>query len=72
VLLARHSTIPVQQSVDDLGEPIQLRALDRNRPPVTGRHRERYRLIDSIARDVEMACRRALAHAVGAGQMTFR
>ncbi len=68
VLLAMHIPIPVEPGIDDLGEPIQLRPLDRNRPPVTGRHREGYRLVDSVARDVEMACRRTLAHAVGAGQ----
>jgi len=36
VLLAMHIPVPVQPGVDDLGEPVQFWALDRNRPPVTG------------------------------------
>jgi len=64
-LLAMHSTIPVQPSVDDLGEPVQFWALDRNRPPVTGRHRERYRLVDSVARDVK----ERLINAFGCAEM---
>ena len=36
VLLAMHVPIPVEPGVDDLGEPIQLRPLDRNLAPVAG------------------------------------
>ncbi|KNX42317.1 hypothetical protein ROTO_02030 [Roseovarius tolerans] len=36
-LLAVGLTIPVQPRVDNLGEPVQLRALDRLLAPVTGR-----------------------------------
>ena len=67
-LLGADLTIPVQPSVDDLGESVQLGALDRRRAAVTRRHRECHGLVDCVARDVEMTRRCALAHAVGAGQ----
>jgi hypothetical protein len=36
VLLAMNIPVAVKPAVDDLGEPIQLRPLDRRRPPVAG------------------------------------
>ena len=67
-LLAMDIEIAFQPAIDDLGEPVQLRALDRCRAAVTRRHRERHDLVDGVARDVEMTRRCALAHAVGTGQ----
>jgi hypothetical protein len=61
-LLAVGLTIPVQPRVDDLGEPVQLRALDRRRAPVTRRHRERQHLRYAVARNVEMTRCLSLAH----------
>jgi len=72
VLLAMHIPIPVEPRVDDRGEPIQLRPLDRRSAPIARGRRERQYLVHTVTRDVEVACRSALAHAVRAGQTTFR
>ena len=67
-LLAMDLPITVQPTVDDPGEGIQLRPLDRCRPPISGRDRKRHHLADAVARDVEMPRRLSLAHALGTGQ----
>ena len=64
--------VAVEPAVDDLDEPIQLRPLDRSRPPVAGGDRKCHGLVDSVARNVEMARRSALAHAVGTGQTNLQ
>jgi hypothetical protein len=72
VLLAMDIFVAVEPAIDDLGEPIQLRPLDRSRPPVAGRDRKRQGLVDSVARDVEMARRCTLAQAVATGQTNLQ
>ena len=63
-LLARAVRVLAQPSVDDLGEPVQLRPLHRRRPPVAGRHRIDDHLVDAVARDPEVTRDGALAHAL--------
>lgn len=72
MLLAMNILVAVEPAVDDRGEPIQLRPLDKRRPPEAGRDRKRHGLVDSVARNVEMARRSALAHAVGTGQTNLQ
>ena len=67
-LFAVDLAITLQPTVDDPGEGIQLRPLDRCRPPITGRDRERHHLADAVARDVEMPRGFSLAHALRTGQ----
>ena len=50
------------------GKGIQLRSLDRCRPPIPGRNRKRHHLGYAVARDVEMPRRLTLAHALSTGQ----
>ena len=63
-LLAGAVRILAQPSVDDLGEPVELRPFHRRRPPVAGRHRVDDHLAHALARDPEMARDRPLAHAL--------
>ena len=64
VLLA----IPPQPLVDKPGESIELRTAHRRRASVPRRNGEREHLPHALARDPEMARRRALAHPVPARQ----
>lgn len=48
-LLAMHIPIALKPRVDDIGEPIQLRSLDRCSAPVAGRNRKRQHLLHSVA-----------------------
>ena len=68
VLPAMHIRVPVEPRLDDLAEPIRLRPPDRRRAPIAGGCRERRYLVHTVTRDVQMARRRALADAVGAGR----
>ena len=63
-----HGLVGFKPSVDDLGEPVQLRPFDRHRPTVTRRRRECQNLLDGAPRYVEMARCSACAHAVGTSQ----
>ena len=60
--------IPPQPLVDESGKPIELRTAHRRRAPVPRRNAEREHLPHALARDPEMARRRALAHRVPARQ----
>ena len=64
VLLA----IPPQPLIDESGKPIELRTAHRRRASVPRRNGEREHLPHALARDPEMARRRALAHPVPARQ----
>jgi len=68
VLLAVPIRVPVEPRIDDRGKPIRLRPIDRRPAPKARGRRERQYLVHTVARDVEVACRRALVPAVGAGQ----
>jgi len=72
VLLAMDILVALEPGIDDLGEAIQLRPLDRSRPPVAGGDRKCHGLLHGVARNVEMARRSALAHAVGTGQTNLQ
>ena len=67
-LLSVLAEIIPQPLVDDLGEPVQLRSPDRRGPPISRRNRKAQHLPHALARDPKMARRRALAHAVPAGE----
>lgn len=67
-LLVMDLPIAFQPTIDDPGEGIQLWPLDRCRPPITGRDRERHHLPDAVARDIEMPRCFSLAHALSTGQ----
>lgn len=63
-LLSRAVQVLAQPSVDDLGEPVELRPLDRRRPAIAGRHGVHDHLVDAVARDAEVTRDGALAHAL--------
>jgi len=67
-LLAVDLAVPLRPGVDDPGEGVQLRPLDRRLAPIAGRNRERQHLADAVARDVEVSRRLSLAHALGTSQ----
>jgi hypothetical protein len=67
-LLAVNLPITVQPPVDDPGEAIQLRLLDRCRSPISRWNRKRHHLGYALARDAEMPRRLSLAHALSTGQ----
>ena len=63
-LLARAVRILQQPLVDDLCEPVQLRPLDRRRPPIPRRCRIHDHLVDAVARDPEVTRDPTLGHAL--------
>jgi hypothetical protein len=67
-LLGALAEIIPQPLLDDLGEPVQLRALDLRPTPVPRWNRERQHLLYGVARDPEMPGRLTLAHAVSTSQ----
>ena len=67
-LLAQLLQILLQPLVDDLAEPVQLRAPNRCRPSIARRHRKAQHLLHALARNPEMTPRRTLAHPVPAGE----
>ena len=60
--------VPAQPLVDESGESIELGTAHRGRAPVPRRNAELEHLPHALARDTEMARRRALAHPVPARQ----
>ena len=48
--------------------PVQLRTLDRRRPPIPRRHRKAHHLLHAIARNPKMTCRLARTHPVPHGE----
>ena len=58
--------ILLQPLIDDLGEPVQLRAPNRCRPPIARRYRKAQHLLHALARNPEMTRRRTHAHPVPA------
>ena len=67
-LLAQLLQILLQPLIDDLAEPVQLRAPNRCRPPIARRYRKAQHLLHALARNPEMTRRRTLAHPVPAGE----
>ena len=67
-LLAVDLAVPLQPGVDDPGEGVQLRSLDRRLAPKAGWNRERQHLADAVARNVELSRRLSLAQALGTSQ----
>jgi hypothetical protein len=63
-LFARPPDIVPQPLVNDLGEAVQLRPLDRRRPPIPRRSRKAQHLLHAVARNPEMTRRSAFTHAV--------
>ncbi len=61
-LLARHCLVLFQPSVDDFGEPIQLRLLDSLPAPIARWRGKRQHLANTVARNVEVTRSLALAH----------
>jgi hypothetical protein len=68
MLLAMHRLVGFKPSVDDLGEPVKLRPLDRRIPPIARRCREGQHLLNRPAGNVEMPRRPTRAHALGTRQ----
>src|SRR6185503_6916615 len=58
--------------VDDLGEPVQLRTLDRRRPPIPRRYRKAQHLLHALARNPEVTCRLARTHPVPTGETNLQ
>ena len=60
----RPSPVLDQPSVDEVGEPVELRAANRCRAPIPRRHREPKHLPHTLTRDPKVTRRRALAHPI--------
>ena len=71
-LLAVLANIVAQPLVDDLGEPVQLRPLDRHRPPIPRRYRKAQHLLHALARNPKMTCRLARTHPVPKGETNLQ
>ena len=63
-LLTRLANIIHQPLLDDRRIPVQLRSLDRCRPPITRRNRKTQHLPHALARNPKMTRQRMPAHAV--------
>ncbi len=53
-VLARHRLVLFQPSVDDLGEPVQLRSIDSLPAPIARRRGKRQHLANTVARNVKV------------------
>ena len=71
-LLAGPANIITQPLVDNLGEPVQLRPLDRRHPPIPRRNRKTQHLLHALARNPEVTCRLARAHPVPNGETNLQ
>src|SRR5271167_3724994 len=67
-LLAVLADVVAQPLVDDLGEPVQLRPLDRRRPAIPRRYRKTQHLLHALARNPKVTCRLARTHPVPTGK----
>ncbi len=67
-LLAVLADVVAQPLVDDLGEPVQLRTLERRRAPIPRRHRKAHHLLHALARNPKMTCRLTRTHPVPYGE----
>ena len=67
-LLARLRAVLLQPPLDELGEPVELRATDPHRAPIPWRHGKLQHLLHALARDPEVLRRRTLAHPLPARQ----
>src|SRR4029453_16501572 len=67
-LLAVLTVVVAQPLVDDLGEPVQLRPLDRCRPPIPRRHRKTQHLLYAFARNPKVPCCLPRTHPVPNGE----
>ena len=67
-LLARLRAVLLQPPLDELGEPVELRATDPHRAPIPWRHGILQHLPHALARDSEVLRRRALAQPLPARQ----
>src|SRR6202007_190949 len=71
-LLAVLASVIAQPLLDDLGEPVQLRPLDRRRPPIPRRYRKTQHLLHALARNPKVARRLARTHPVPYGETNLQ
>src|SRR6202008_3498322 len=71
-LLAVLASVIAQPLLDDLGEPVQLRPLDRRLPPIPRRYRKTQHLLHALARNPKVTRRLARTHPVPYGETNLQ